>query len=110
MPRRLLLGISGGPGSGKSTLAARLASELAAAGVVTVVVPMDGFHLPDAVLEARGLAAVKGAPATFDRVAFEDLLVRLRDTTATVTVPAYSREAHAVVSDAIDVPPEAQIV
>jgi pantothenate kinase len=110
MPRRLLLGISGGPGSGKSTFAARLASELSSSGVPTVVVPMDGFHVPDAVLESRGLAAVKGSPATFDREGFEALLSCLRDTTVTVTAPAYSREAHAVVPDAIAVTPEARIV
>lgn len=110
MPRRLLLGISGGPGSGKSTFAARLASQLADAGVAVAVVPMDGFHLPDAVLAERGLAEVKGAPTTFDRVGFERLLVRLRDTSSTVTVPVYSREAHAVVPDALSVGPEVQIV
>ena len=108
--RRLLLGISGGPGSGKSTFAARLARELADAGVAAVVVPMDGFHLPPAVLAERGLAAVKGAPSTFDRAAFESLLARLRDASETVMAPAYSRELHAVVPEAISVPPETQIV
>jgi pantothenate kinase len=108
--RRLLLGISGGPGAGKSTFAARLARELADAGVPAVVVPMDGFHLPHAALAERGVADVKGAPFTFDRAAFEALLVRLRDTSTTVMAPAYSRELHAVVPDAIAVPPETRIV
>ena len=108
--KRLLLGISGGPGAGKSTFAARLAGELGAAGVATAVVPMDGFHLPDAVLADRGLADVKGSPETFDRAAFEDVLLRLRDTSRTVLAPAYSRERHAVVPDAIAVEPHVQIV
>ena len=108
--RRLVLGITGMPGSGKSTFAERLVEEFAAEGVAAVAVPMDGFHLPDAELESRGLAAVKGAPATFDRAALEDLLTRLRDTSATITAPAYSRDLHAVVPDAIEVAPEVQIV
>lgn len=108
--RRLLLGISGGPGSGKSTYAARLAGELADAGVAAVVIPMDGFHLADDVLAERGLADVKGAPSTFDRAGLEALLMRLRNTAVTVTAPAYSRELHAVVPDAIDVHPATQIV
>ena len=108
--KRLLLGISGGPGAGKSTFAARLAGELAHSGVATAVVPMDGFHLPDAVLAKRGLAGVKGSPETFDRARFEALLSRLRDTSMTVLAPAYSRELHAVVPDAIAIGPEVQIV
>jgi len=108
--RRLVLGISGGPGSGKSTFAARLVAELTDAGVAAVAVPMDGFHLTDAALASRGLADVKGAPATFDRAGFEALLTQLRDTSVTVLAPAYSRELHAVVPDAIAVAPEAQII
>jgi len=108
--RRLLLGITGGPGSGKSTFAARLVGEFAEKGVAAVAVPMDGFHLPDAVLAARGLANVKGAPSTFDRVGVEELLVRLRDASAMVTAPAYSRELHAPVANAIAIPAETQIV
>ena len=104
---RRLLGIAGAPGAGKTTLAAQVREAYAD---VAVVVPMDGFHLPQAVLAERGLAAVKGAPSTFDRAAFESLLARLRDTSETVTAPAYSRELHAVVPEAISVPPETQIV
>ena len=110
MPHRLLLGISGGPGAGKSTYAARLVDELGAKGFRAVAIPMDGFHLPDAVLASRGLLEVKGAPATFDRQAFEALLQRLRDGSQTVLAPAYSRAAHAVVPDSIRVPPEVRIV
>ncbi len=71
---------------------------------------MDGFHLPDAVLASRGLADVKGAPATFDRAGLEALLDALRDLTITVFAPAYSRELHAPVPGAIAIPPETQIV
>lgn len=110
MPHRVLIGISGGPGTGKSTFAARTVEELAAKGVTSVVVPMDGFHLPDAVLAERGLSASKGSPATFDRAGFESLLGRLRDVSVTTLAPTYSRELHEVVPDAIEVGPEVRIV
>lgn len=110
MPRRVLIGISGGPGTGKSTFAARTVDELAAKGVTSIVVPMDGFHLPDAVLAERGLSASKGSPATFDRAQFEAMLVRLRDFSVTTQAPAYSRESHAVVENAIEVGPDVRIV
>ena len=49
---RRLLGITGGPGAGKSTLAGQVVDEL---GELAVLVPMDGFHLADAVLDELGL-------------------------------------------------------
>ncbi|MGC4175048.1 nucleoside/nucleotide kinase family protein [Demequina sp.] len=110
MPARFLLGISGGPGSGKSTFAAGLATRLTDSGVNVAVVPMDGFHLPDAVLAERGLLESKGSPETFDRVGFETLLGRLRDTSVNLMAPGYSRESHAVVPDAISVRRGAQVV
>ena len=52
----LTVAIAGPPGSGKSTLAANLAS----VSDLLCLVPMDGFHLDNATLSARGLLAVKG--------------------------------------------------
>ena len=62
--RRSLLGITGAPGAGKSTLAAGLADALGADRAV--VVPMDGFHLDQRVLDRWARADRKGAPDTFD--------------------------------------------
>jgi len=47
---RVLLGLVGVPGSGKSTVAEALVTAL---GPASVVVPMDGFHLPNDVLVVR---------------------------------------------------------
>lgn len=71
---RLLVGLVGPPGCGKSTLSAALSEELDAP-----VAPMDGYHLPNSVLDERGLRDVKGAPHTFDVEAFVAMLRALRD-------------------------------
>jgi pantothenate kinase len=84
---RLLVALAGPPGAGKSTTAAALTATL---GAGARAVPMDGFHLDDAVLEARGLRARKGAPETFDVSGFLHLLARLREE-AEVAIPIFDR-------------------
>ncbi|MFN4156949.1 MAG: nucleoside/nucleotide kinase family protein [Gemmobacter sp.] len=86
-PARFLTAIAGPPGAGKSTLAAALATTL---GAGARVVPMDGFHYDDAVLNARGLRARKGAPDTFDAAGLLHLLHRLRSE-AEVAIPVFDR-------------------
>ena len=73
--RRFLVGIVGAPGAGKSTLAQKLAETL---GEGAAVVPMDGYHLDNVILAARGLLEQKGAPQTFDADGFAHMLARLR--------------------------------
>ena len=97
---RYVVGLAGPPGSGKSTLAAQLGTALGAP-----VVPMDGFHLSNDVLRARGLLAVKGAPETFDGQAFLSLVRALRDANRTVSCPAFDRTIDAPVADRITVVP-----
>lgn len=72
--KRFIVAIAGPPGAGKSTLAETLARQL---GQGARVVPMDGFHLDDGILAARGLRHRKGAPETFDVKGFLHLLRRL---------------------------------
>ena len=62
--RRFVVAIAGPPGSGKSTLPTALRDLLPAGSAV--VVPMDGFHFDDTMLDRRGLRPRKGAPETFD--------------------------------------------
>ncbi|KGJ11416.1 nucleoside/nucleotide kinase family protein [Paracoccus versutus] len=73
-PGRRIVAILGAPGSGKSTLAAQLVAGLDDA----VLVPMDGFHLDNRLLEADGLRGCKGAPETFDAAGFVALVRRLK--------------------------------
>lgn len=85
--RRFMVAIAGAPGAGKSTLAGALADAI---GAGAKVVPMDGFHYDDAVLEARGQRARKGAPDTFDVAGFTHLLKRLRAEDE-VAIPVFDR-------------------
>lgn len=88
VPRRLLVAIAGPPAGGKSTLAAALVEAFDDA----VLVPMDGFHLDDALLRPAGLLARKGSPETFDVDGFVALLDRIRDDDGrAVHVPVFDR-------------------
>ena len=84
---RFITALAGAPGSGKSTLATHV---VAALGDGARVVPMDGFHYDDAVLEARGHRARKGAPHTFDAMGFLHLIRRLRAEDE-VAIPVFDR-------------------
>lgn len=84
-PRRLIA-LCGPPASGKSTLS----EELAALIPDSCVVPMDGFHLDNRLLELRGLLPRKGAPETFDVRGFKHLIERLK-TEDEVIFPVFDR-------------------
>lgn len=86
--RRFIVAVAGAPASGKSTLSAELAEQLDNA----VVVPMDGFHYDNAILEQRDLLSRKGAPETFDIYGYWNLLIRLR-AEEQVAFPIFDRAA-----------------
>jgi pantothenate kinase len=90
---RVIVAIAGPPGAGKSTLAEALVEALNESDAdCAVVIPMDGFHYDDAVLEARGLKARKGSPSTFDVGGFRHLLLRLKaNDEAEVAIPVFDR-------------------
>lgn len=75
---RHIVAVAGAPASGKSTLADALAEALILAGTSACVVPMDGFHLDNSILEARGLLHRKGAPETFDAAGFARMVQALK--------------------------------
>lgn len=109
--RRLVAAIAAAPGAGKSTLAAglRAAIDRRSGGTAAAVVPMDGFHLDNAVLESRGLLARKGAPETFDAAGFVALVARLRQEEE-VVVPLFDRVRDLAVAGAAVVEPRHRIV
>jgi pantothenate kinase len=112
-PERFLLGITGPPAAGKTRLAAALAKLIARqrGDRFAVIAPMDGFHLPNSVLDAHGLRAVKGAPETFDVEQFVLHLRRAReDAEATVLWPEFHRELDEPTREAIAITPQAKLV
>lgn len=84
---RFIVAVAGAPGAGKSTLAEALVDRL---GPTAALVPMDGFHLDNAILDARGRRFHKGSPDTFDVEGFESLLLRLKSG-AEVIAPVFDR-------------------
>jgi pantothenate kinase len=106
---RMLLGITGSPGSGKSTLAAGLLAVFGAA--VAAVVPMDGFHLGNAIIDGTPLRQRKGAIDTFDVGGYLSLLQRLRRRDEPVVyAPDFRREIDEPVAASIAVPASVQLI
>jgi pantothenate kinase len=107
--RRTLLGITGAPGSGKSTFAARLQQEFGPG--VAVVVPMDGFHLGNAIIDGTPLRNRKGAMDTFDVGGYLALLRRLaRRDEAVVYAPEFRRTLDEPVAASIAIPASVPLV
>ena len=104
-PGRRLVALAGPPGAGKSTLAAEAAAVLPGA----TVLPMDGYHLDDAILAERGILHRKGSPESFDAAGFLSLVRRLRDE-AEVFHPVFDRTREQSIAGAGRVGPEHRLV
>jgi pantothenate kinase len=103
-PRRVLLGIAGGPGVGKSTIAGEVVTALnSETPGLAAYVPMDGFHMRQGKLEALGIAGDKGMPHTFEATLFSQFLADLKGADRTVSGPSYSRQIEDVVDDQITI-------
>lgn len=120
---RVLVGIAGSPGSGKTTLAeavvaaanarARTGGDTGGDGEepVAAYLPMDGFHLADATLQALGRRERKGAVDTFDGRGFVALLERvLAERDHTVYAPAFDRSVGEPVAGSIAIDPRIRLV
>ncbi|WP_108815810.1 nucleoside/nucleotide kinase family protein [Loktanella sp. Alg231-35] len=106
---RCLVAITGAPGCGKSTIASELARRLNAQGRKSTVVPMDGFHLDNAILEARGLRPRKGAPETFDAPGFVRMVEALKSGKE-VFAPSFDRTRDIAIAGSVAVPASARFV
>lgn len=103
--RRKLIALVGPPASGKSTLA----EALAGASEGWRAVPMDGFHLDNALLIPRDLLARKGSPPSFDAAGFLHLVRRLA-TEEEVIYPLFDRALDKSINAAGRVGPETDTV
>ncbi len=105
---RIIVALAGPPGAGKSTLSERLLAALPRGEAA--LVPMDGFHFDNAVLDRMGLRQRKGAPETFDCAGLAATLQRIRSGKGPVAVPVFDREADLARAGAAIVPADARFV
>ncbi len=96
--QRLLAAIVGPPGSGKSTLAAAVVDNINDdTDGLAALVPMDGYHLDNEELIARGLLRCKGAPETFAVESLLELISAIRNTGGDIRYPTFDRSLDATV-------------
>jgi type I pantothenate kinase len=99
-PPPFIIGLTGGVAVGKTAVARVLRGLLARGrgrpGVE--VLGTDAFLFSNRVLEARGLAARKGFPETYDQAALLDTLASVR-AGEEVSVPVYSHQAYDVLPE-----------
>lgn len=107
---RILVAIAGPPGAGKSTLSSQICRRLDRDGHRAAIVPMDGFHLDNAILRDRNLLHRKGAPETFDAGGFVELVRDLRAGNTPVAVPEFDRESDRVKEAAMSIAPACRVV
>lgn len=91
--QRLLVALAGPPAAGKSTVADWLVDSVneTRGNNHAVVLPMDGFHFDNAILDELDIRARKGAPHTFDVDGFAVLLNRLVAVGSEALVPVFDR-------------------
>src|SRR5215213_138468 len=96
-----VIAVAGSVAVGKSTTARLLQTLLATApGAPRVdLVTTDGFLMPNAVLEARGLLGRKGFPESYDRRALARFLADVKSGRDKVYAPVYDHQAYDIVPD-----------
>ncbi len=106
---RTVLGITGAPGSGKSTFAEWIRQQFEPGQAV--VVPMDGFHLGNAIIDGTPLRQRKGAIDTFDAGGYLSLLRRLvRRDEPVVYAPEFRRTVDEPVAASIAIPADVPLL
>lgn len=101
-PTPFVIGVAGSVAVGKSTIA-RLLRELLSRWENTPrveLVTTDGFLLPNAELERRGLMERKGFPESYDRRALLRFVTAVKSGAPEVRAPFYSHLSYNIVPDA----------
>ena len=96
-----VIGIAGSVAVGKST-SARVLRELMArwpGSPHVELITTDGFLLPNAELERRGLMDRKGFPESYDRRALRDFIAAVKSGVSHVRAPVYSHITYDIVPD-----------
>lgn len=107
---RKLIAVAGPPGAGKSTITALIRDGLEQRGRRAAVIPMDGFHLDNRLLVARGLLPRKGAMATFDAGGFRHLVARIAAGEEDVVYPVFDRSRDIAIAGAEVLAPDVEFL
>lgn len=96
-----VIGIAGSVAVGKSTTARVLREMLARwpSSPRVELITTDGFLLPNATLEERGLMARKGFPESYDRKALREFIAAVKSGVDHVHAPVYSHVTYDIVPD-----------
>ncbi|MGB7286311.1 MAG: nucleoside triphosphate hydrolase [Salaquimonas sp.] len=110
--KRFIVAIAGPPGSGKSTVAEALCGLInkMIGSEKSIIVPMDGFHLDNAILDQMDARDVKGAPHTFDAQAFVELIAAIANNTSEIVIPGFDRHQDKVIAGTRTVLTDHQII
>ncbi|KAJ5466229.1 hypothetical protein N7530_010016 [Penicillium desertorum] len=121
--KRFLVAIAGIPGSGKTTLAKSVVERVnemnGSVYHYAMCIPMDGFHLPRAVLDRlpdrKQAYARRGAPWTFDVAGFTEYVRSLRtwadgNSAEILYAPSFDHKQKDPVANSIALAPETSIV
>ena len=108
--RRVVAFLAAPPAAGKSTLCRYLEELSRGDPELTPIqtVGIDGFHYPQAYLDAHGLARIKGAPETYDVEKLRRLLGSLNEPNQ--RWPAYDRRIHDPIDGAVEITADIVIV
>ena len=111
---RAIIGIAGPPASGKSTLAESVVQTINQSDESPVpraaLLPMDGYHLDNPILEARGLLSRKGAPETFNAHGFCEAIKQLSTANWELYFPRFDRSLELAIANAVSIHPQTQVV
>ncbi len=109
---RVVVGVTGPPGAGKSTIAGAIVEHHRHVHGEDAVgyLPMDGFHLSNAVLARLGRADRKGAPDTFDVEGYIALLTRVTRADHDVYAPDFDHTAGEPIAASLVLPATARLI
>ncbi|MEX1037611.1 MAG: type I pantothenate kinase [Acidimicrobiia bacterium] len=104
-PTPFIIGVAGSVAVGKSTISRVMQALLARwpQHPAVELVTTDGFLLPNAELEARGLMDRKGFPESYDRKALLEFVARSAAGEDELEIPIYSHIAYDIVADEVRV-------
>ena len=111
---RTIVGVAGPPASGKSTLAEAVVQSLNKNSDLPVsmaaLLPMDGYHLDNCLLEPRGLLTRKGTPQTFDAYGFCEAVEKLSTAKREMFLPKFDRQMDLAIANSIAIHPETPVI